>query len=105
MLGCPGKVVKNTLVGRQKAIGAGEAGAPQCVLLQPKGRAPTACSCWSFAGCGKLLTSLETQCNPHGALMESTLKKAPSNITVNLTTVSGALFEHAASRGCRLPQR
>jgi len=25
------------------------------------------------------------------------------NITVNLTTVSGALFERPASRGCRLP--
>jgi len=105
MLGCPGKVVKSTLVGRQKTIGAGEAGALQCVHLQPKGRAPTACSCWSFAGCGKLLTSSETQRNSLGALMESTLKKAPSNITVNLTTESGALFERAASRGCRLPQR
>jgi len=105
MLGCPGKVVKNSRVGRQKTIKAGEAEALQCVHLQPKGRAPTACSCWSFAGCGKLLTSSDTQRNPLGALMESTLKKAPSNITVNLTTVSGALFERTASRGCRLPQR
>jgi len=98
-------VVKNTLVGRQKTIGAGEAGALQCVHLQPKGRAPTACGWGSFTACGKLRTSSVTQRHPLGALMESTLKKAPSNITVNLTTESGALFERSASRGCRLPQR
>jgi len=104
-VGYPRNAVKIALVGWQKPSVPEEVGALQCAHLQPKGRAPTACGCGSFAACGKLLTSSETQRNPLGALMESTLKKAPSNITVNLTTESGALFEHAASRGCRLPQR
>jgi len=33
------------------------------------------------------------------------LQRAVPNITVNLTTESGALFERVTSRGCRLPQR
>jgi len=37
------------------------------------------------------------------AVNATAIPSAMANITVNLTTVSGALFERAASRGCRLP--
>jgi len=37
--------------------------------------------------------------------LDSELLRAVPNIPVNLTTESGALFERAASRGCRLPKR
>jgi len=47
--------------------------------------------------CGKMVTTAIAK--------NKVVLTVRSNTPVNLTTESGALFERAASRGCRLPQR